>query len=78
MAWPKGQVQLPKDDLCTYVNLLDGQPFNSTIASTADIGRPVMDLTAKAVKGTYTLRIRWVEPERPRRVRQKLFSHHVR
>ena len=78
MTWPKGQLQLPKDDLYTYVNLLNGQPFNSTIASPADIGKSVSDLTAQTVKGTYLLRIRWVEPERPRRARQKVFSYDVR
>lgn len=69
---------MPKDDLYTYINLLDGRPFNSTITSPNDIGKPVTDLTSQAVKGKYALRIRWVEPERPRRRRQKVFSYTVR
>jgi hypothetical protein len=76
-ALPKGRVEPPKEDLYTYVSLLDGSPFNSTISSPADLGKPVEDLTKSAVKGKYQLRIRWFEPERPARRRQKVFSYVV-
>lgn len=42
-ASPSGRLQLPKSDLCAYVNLVDGQPFNTTIASPAGIRAPVTD-----------------------------------
>lgn len=76
-AWPRGRLVPPKDDLYTYINLVNGSPFNSTITSPADIGKPVEDFTEKAVKGRYQLRIVWFEPERPRRRRKKLFSYTV-
>lgn len=76
-AWPKGTVQPPQERLYTYVNLLDGKPFNSTIASPADIGKPVQDLTQRAIKGEYQLRITWHEPEKPTRKRQKTFTYLV-
>ena len=76
-TWPKGRVEPPKGDLYTYVNLLDGKPFNTTITSPADLGKPVKDLTEGAVKGKYQLRIRWFEPEKPTRRRQRIFSYVV-
>lgn len=75
---PRGSLDPPKDGLFTHVNLVDGETFNATIASPADIGKPVTDLTGRAVKGKYALRIQWVEPEIPSRVRRKEFLHVVR
>jgi len=74
-AWPKGRLEPPREDLYTYVNLLDGNPFNSIVTSPVDLGKPVEDFTGRAVKGKYQLRIRWFEPDKPARRRQRVFSY---
>ena len=74
---PKGSISLPKSNMYTYVDLRNGRTFNTTIASPADIGKPVTDLTAEAVPGRCSLRIRWYEPHRPSRQRQTTFTHIV-
>ena len=75
---PKGSISLPRTNMYTYVDLRNGRTFNTTVASPADLGKPVTDLTAEAVPGRYTLRIRWYEPYRPSRQRETTFAHIVR
>jgi hypothetical protein len=77
LTWPTGQVDPPKDNLYTYIGLIDGRPFNATVTSLADIRQPAQDLTDQAVKGRYELRIRWVNASRPSRTREKTHSHMV-
>ncbi|MCP8999859.1 hypothetical protein NFC73_08960 [Pseudarthrobacter sp. RMG13] len=77
LAAPKGKLDLPKENLYTYINLVDELPFNSVVASPVNIGKPVSDAVALAKKGRYQLRIRWYEDDKPRR-REKVFSYVVR
>lgn len=77
-SWPSGNIALPRNNLYSYVDLRTGKPFSSTIASAADIGKSISDLTADAVPGKYTLRITWYEPDKPARQRRVTFTHTVR
>lgn len=77
LAYPKGKLDVPKENLFTYINLLNERPFNSVISSPADMGKPVVNATASARLGRYRLRIRWYEGVKKRR-REKIFSYVVR
>lgn len=74
---PKGVVNLPKEDLFTYINLLSEKPFNSTITSPSDIGKPVTDAAGKISLGRYKLRICWYEGNKKRQ-HEKIFSFIVK
>lgn len=76
-SWPKGTLDLPKDDLYTHINLVTERPFNATSSSPANIGKPVRSILDQAVKGSYELRVRWYESDKPKKVREKVFSRQV-
>ena len=76
LTLPKGTTQMGKD-FFTYVSLIDGAPINTLISSPADIGKPVTSMIDQAMKGRYTLRLRWSEKFRPSKLREKSFSHIV-
>lgn len=75
---PTGTLTLPKRNMYTYIDLRNGHPFNTTIASPVHHGKPVTDLTGDAVTGKYVLRIRWYEPTKPSQQREVTFTHIVR
>lgn len=77
-TWPRGRLAIPKDDLYTYINLTNGQPFNTTLSSPLDYGRATEDITDLAVKGKYKLRLTWHEEDHPKRKRQQTFSYTLR
>lgn len=73
---PKGTVQMGKN-FFTYVSLIDGAPFNTLISSPVDIGKPVTSMLDRAVRGRYTLRLRWSEKVLPSKIRERTFFHTV-
>lgn len=77
LAYPKGKLDLPNENLFTHINLVNEMPFNSVVTSPANIGKPVSDAVALAKIGRYQLRIRWHEDDKRRR-REKVFPYVVR
>ena len=78
LAYPKGDLVVPKSGLQTYINMTNETPFNAVVSSPADIGKPVRSTVELAKKGPYKLRIYWYENDRPKRRHEKVFSHVVK
>lgn len=48
---PKGTLDLRNEHLYTYIHLVTQRPFNSTVSSPTDFGKPLNDIVNLAVKG---------------------------
>jgi hypothetical protein len=78
LAYPKGNLVVPKSSLQTYIDMTTETPFSTVVSSPADIGKPVRSTVELARKGRYKLRIYWYENDRPKRRHEKVFSHFVK